>query len=87
MYFLNSNAKDICNFDHIDLVSIFIASLGHDIAHPGLTNAFQINSQSEYDIFSNVDIKQYNYIRKLIVNMILAIDMAIHGKVMANIQY
>ena len=47
MYFLNSNTKEIRNFDNIDLVSKFIASLGHDIAHPGLTNAFQINSQSE----------------------------------------
>jgi hypothetical protein len=51
-----------------------------------ISTLYKILKQSEHDIFSNVDIKQYNYIRKRIVNMILATDMAIHGKVMAYIQ-
>ena len=51
-----------------------------------ISTLYKILKQSEYDIFSNVNIKQYNYIRKRIVNMILVTDMAIHGKVMTNIQ-
>ena len=37
----------------MDLLSIIIAALGHDIAHPGLTNTFHINDSTEIAITYN----------------------------------
>ena len=47
LFFLNSNAEQICDKNVLDLLSIIIAVLGHDIGHPGLTNGFQINASSD----------------------------------------
>ena len=53
LFFNNSNAEEVCHTQAIDLLSIIIAGLGHDIGHPGLTNTFQINSSSEMAITYN----------------------------------
>jgi hypothetical protein len=53
LFFNNSNAEEVCHTQAIDLLSIIIAALGHDIGHPGLTNTFQINSSSEIAITYN----------------------------------
>ena len=53
LFFNNSNAEEVCHTQAIDLLSIIIAALGHDIGHPGLTNTFQINSSSEMAITYN----------------------------------
>ena len=53
LFFNNSNAEEICHTQAIDLLSIIIAALGHDIGHPGLTNTFQINASSEMAITYN----------------------------------
>ena len=53
LFFLNSNAEKICQTTVLDLLSIFIAALGHDIAHPGLTNNFHINASTELAITYN----------------------------------
>ena len=53
LFFNNSNAEEVCHAQVIDLLSIIIAALGHDVGHPGLTNAFQINSSSEMAITYN----------------------------------
>ena len=53
VFFNNSNAEEICHTKAIDLLSIIIAGLGHDIGHPGLTNTFQVNSLSEMAITYN----------------------------------
>ena len=53
LFFNNSNAEEICHTQAIDLLSIIIAALGHDISHPGLTNTFQINSLSDMAITYN----------------------------------
>ena len=53
LYFLNSNAEEICQSLVLDLLGILIAALGHDLGHPGLTNPFQINSSSELAITYN----------------------------------
>ena len=47
LFFLNSNAEQIYDINVLDLLSIIIAVLGHDIGHPGLTNGFQINASSD----------------------------------------
>ena len=53
LFFNNSNAEEVCHAQVIDLLSIIIAALGHDVGHPGFTNAFQINTSSEMAITYN----------------------------------
>ena len=53
IFFTYSNAEKIAQTNVLDLLSIFIAALGHDIAHPGLTNNFQINDSTDIAITYN----------------------------------
>ena len=53
LFFNNSNAEEVCHTQAIDMLSIIIAGLGHDLGHPGLTNTFQINASSEMAITYN----------------------------------
>jgi hypothetical protein len=53
LFFLNSNAEKMFKTTVLDLLSIFIAALGHDIGHPGLTNNFHINASTELAITYN----------------------------------
>ena len=53
MFFTYSNVEKIAQTNVLDLLSIFIAALGHDIAHPGLTNTFHINDSTEIAIIYN----------------------------------
>ena len=53
LYFLNSNAEEICQSLVLDLLGILISALGHDLGHPGLTNPFHINSSSELALTYN----------------------------------
>ena len=52
-FFTYSNAEKIAKTNVLDLLSIFIAALGHDIAHPGLTNTFHINDSTDIAITYN----------------------------------
>ena len=112
LYFINSNAEEILDTKVIDILSIIISSIGHDIGHPGLTNNFQINASSdmaityndisclenyhtsklfkilltpENNIFDKLPMMDYKTIRKRIISMILATDMANHGKIISVI--
>ena len=53
LFFLNSNAEKICETNVLDILSILIAALGHDLGHPGLTNNFQINACTDMAITYN----------------------------------
>ena len=53
IFFSHSNAEKIANTNVLDLLSIFIASLGHDIGHPGLNNVFHINDSTDIAITYN----------------------------------
>ena len=53
IFFLYSNAEKIAKTNVLDLLSIFIAALGHDIGHPGLTNTYHINDSTEIAIIYN----------------------------------
>ena len=113
LFFLNSNAESLCSTNMLDILSILIAALGHDVGHPGYTNTFQINSNSdmaltyndisclenfhaaklfkleripENNIFDKLSVMDYKTIRKRMIGMILATDMANHGKVMSVIK-
>ena len=49
----NSNFEEKVYSNIIDLLSIFVACLGHDIGHPGYNNGFLINSSNEIAINYN----------------------------------
>ena len=53
IFFSNSNAEKIAKTNVLDLLSIFISALGHDIGHPGFTNTFQINDSTDIAITYN----------------------------------
>ena len=53
LYFLNSNAEKIFQTTVLDLLSILISSLGHDLGHPGLNNNFHINARTELALTYN----------------------------------
>ena len=53
LFFNYSNAEEVSHTKALDLLSIIIAALGHDIGHPGLTNNFHINSLSNLAITYN----------------------------------
>ncbi len=53
LYFLNSNAEEICQSLVLDILGILISALGHDLGHPGYTNPYHINSSSELAITYN----------------------------------
>ena len=53
LFFLNSNAEKIIQTNVLDLLSIIIASLGHDVGHPGLTNNYHVNALTELAIVYN----------------------------------
>ena len=53
IFFTYSNAEKISQTNVLDLLSIFIAALGHDIGHPGLNNNFHINDSTDMAITYN----------------------------------
>ena len=59
LYFLNSNAEEVCQSLVLDLLGILIASLGHDLGHPGFTNPFHINASTELALTYMIFLKNY----------------------------
>ena len=53
IFFTHSNAEKLAKTNVLDLLSIIIAALGHDIGHPGLTNTYQINGSTDMAIIYN----------------------------------
>ena len=45
--------KDISQFSQLDIISLIIAALGHDVGHPGLNNKFLVNSKNELSTIYN----------------------------------
>ena len=53
LFFLNSDAEEISSTNVLDLLSILISALGHDIGHPGFINNFQINASTDLALTYN----------------------------------
>jgi len=53
LFFAHSNAEKIAKTNVLDLLSIIIAALGHDIGHPGLANTYHINGSTDITITYN----------------------------------
>ena len=50
---LKNEANNIPNISELDIVSLIISALSHDVGHPGLTNQFLIKSKNEISIIYN----------------------------------
>ena len=51
--FLEDDKNKIKDISELDIVSLLISALAHDVGHPGLTNKFMINSKNELSIIYN----------------------------------
>jgi len=98
---------------HLEIFSLLIAAVCHDVGHFGLNNtflmatrhelairyndqsilenfhtamAFTILNKAEFNIFANLDKAQFNTARKLIINCILATDLAKHVELINKLQ-
>jgi hypothetical protein len=99
--------------DNLDILTFLVSSLVHDFKHPGQTNAYHVNKQTDLallyndisvlenyhisetfhvlkkggcDIFSNYSKNENKLIRKRIVDMILATDMAHHTRIYTSMK-
>lgn len=50
-YLKESEIIDTCLFHDLDILSMIVAALGHDVGHNGKNNSFHINSKSQYALF------------------------------------
>ena len=99
-------------FNTLDISSLLIASIIHDINHPGLSNAYQKNKKTEigllynesplenmhinkgieilesdeYNIFENLNLNDYEIIKKRIIKGILMTDGSKHNQVMKEME-
>ena len=53
VYFLNTNAEEICETTVLDLLGMIVSAMGHDLGHPGLNNNFHINASTDLAITYN----------------------------------
>ena len=51
--YLRNEKNKIKDISELDIISLIIAALSHDIGHPGLTNKFLINSKNELSTIYN----------------------------------
>ena len=99
-------------FSTLDISSLLIASIIHDINHPGLSNAYQKNKKTEigllynesplenmhinkgieilesdeYNIFENLNLNDYEIIKKRIIKGILMTDGSKHNQLMKEME-
>ena len=53
VYFIRTNAEQICETSVLDLLGMIISAMGHDLGHPGLTNNFHINASTNLALTYN----------------------------------
>ena len=58
---LNNGLLQIGQFTNLDLVSLVISAVCHDLGHDGMTNAYHINSMSERALVYNDRAVQENH--------------------------
>ncbi|KAM9322462.1 3',5'-cyclic-AMP phosphodiesterase 4C isoform 2-T2 [Pholidichthys leucotaenia] len=100
-------------FTDLEILAALFASAIHDVDHPGLSNQFLINTNSELalmyndlsvlenhhlavgfkllqgdncDIFQNLNKKQCQSLRKMVIDMVLATDMSKHMNLLADLK-
>lgn len=105
MYYSLIHSGALVYLNKMDVVGLMVAAFCHDVAHPGHTNSFEINSRSALalryhdhallenyhafvtfqvlrdprcDLFANLPSDDVRVMRKVIINAIMATDMADH---------
>ncbi|XP_064197494.1 3',5'-cyclic-AMP phosphodiesterase 4C-like isoform X3 [Anguilla rostrata] len=100
-------------FTDLEILAALFASAIHDVDHPGVSNQFLINTNSELalmyndssvlenhhlavgfkllqeencDIFRNLSKKQWQSLRKMVIDMVLATDMSKHMNLLADLK-
>ncbi|XP_056598743.1 cAMP-specific 3',5'-cyclic phosphodiesterase 4C isoform X3 [Triplophysa dalaica] len=100
-------------FTDLEILAAMFASAIHDVDHPGVSNQFLINTNSELalmyndssvlenhhlavgfkllqeencDIFQNLNKKQRQSLRKMVIDMVLATDMSKHMNLLADLK-
>ena len=53
VFFINTNAEQVCETSILDLLGMIISAMGHDLGHPGLTNNFHINASTDLALTYN----------------------------------
>ena len=51
--YLKNDENMIKDISQLDIISLIISALGHDVGHPGLNNKFLVNSKNELSIIYN----------------------------------
>eukprot|EP01133_Synstelium_polycarpum_P007201 gene7201-8364_t len=99
---------------HLDILSLLISAMCHDLNHPGFNNTFQVNAQTDlslqyndisvlenhhanltFKILKNNDCNileglnedQYKELRRSVIQLILATDMAFHFEYINKFQH
>uniref|UniRef100_A0A3Q3WQU9 Phosphodiesterase n=1 Tax=Mola mola TaxID=94237 RepID=A0A3Q3WQU9_MOLML len=100
-------------FTDLEILAALFAAAIHDVDHPGVSNQFLINTNSELalmyndesvlenhhlavgfkllhqencDIFQNLNKRQRQSLRKLVIDMVLATDMSKHMTLLADLK-
>ncbi|XP_069349897.1 3',5'-cyclic-AMP phosphodiesterase 4C isoform X2 [Eulemur rufifrons] len=100
-------------FTDLEILAAVFASAIHDVDHPGVSNQFLINTNSELalmyndasvlenhhlavgfkllqaencDIFRNLTKRQWQGLRKMVIDMVLATDMSKHMNLLADLK-
>ncbi|XP_061097056.1 cAMP-specific 3',5'-cyclic phosphodiesterase 4C-like [Conger conger] len=100
-------------FTDLEILAALFACAIHDVDHPGVSNQFLINTNSELalmyndssvlenhhlavgfkllqeencDIFQNLSKKQWQSLRKMVIDMVLATDMSKHMNLLADLK-
>ncbi|KAI5936037.1 cAMP-specific 3',5'-cyclic phosphodiesterase 4A [Manis javanica] len=100
-------------FTDLEILAALFAAAIHDVDHPGVSNQFLINTNSELalmyndesvlenhhlavgfkllqedncDIFQNLSKRQWQSLRKMVIDMVLATDMSKHMTLLADLK-
>jgi hypothetical protein len=86
IFITHSNAEKLAKTNVIDILSIIIAALGHDLGHPGLTNMFHMNDSTDIAItYNDISILE-NYHASLLFRTLRKSENNIFEK-LSNIDY
>lgn len=112
-YFLTVSSGLQDALSHLEVFSILVAALSHDVGHPGWNNAYLVKarhelallhndrsplenmhcavlydilSKPEFNIFINLNDKQWREVRKIMITIILGTDMSHHFEQISKTQ-
>ena len=80
VFFINTNAEQICESSVLDLLGMIISAMGHDLGHPGLTNNFHINASTELALTYNDSSCLENYHCSYLFNILKKDETNIFAK-------